>query len=547
MSKEQKSAHNATQEEDNHGITWQEYIEKYWIYLLAGLFLFTAILYFLKLAIEEGWITATTRTILGILVGVGTLSIGCWKYRLNKHPISESICGLGFAIVMGSLVYAGANSEVNWPPLILIITFFIITSFVFLFAQIHNARRLAILAVVGGFAAPLGIKIPEGLHFILFVYALVLNISALYLFISKSWKELSVLAYFCSFILYLVYYTYYDPFDNWSGPYTYLTVYFLLFFMALQIDSVRRNEFQGLNLFLGLANIVHLMFWTLFIFSTLSVSYFLPMTISGLLFLFTSMFVYDRSNKDFLSSSVYYLVGMVFLAIAGDDLAQGFRDGGMHNVVNTSIWLILTILLFAISYRIKFITGTIIGSVALFFILIYWFTVAWDVDWVRWFGLEYIPFINPGALVWIAIASSGFLFSRLLTKYFSTSEDQSEKYLAVLPLLLALASHVVVGGLLTIQIQNAWQVYSVDFLDVEVFLSISWMIYAMLIFVWGAYSNNNAFRWMGSFVIILVSIKVFVYDLSESSTISVIFFLIGLAILTFTIAIIDMRWRKSRS
>ena len=547
MSKQENPEDRSSLEEGNSIITWQEYVERYWIYLLAGLFTFTAFLYFLKLAIEEGWITPTARTIVGILIGIGTLSFGFWRYRIRRHFISESICGLGFAIVMGSLVYAGASTEVNWSPVVLFIGFYIVSFMVFLIAKMYNARRLAILAVLGAFASPLAVRIPESFHLMLFVYAFVINIGSLYLFISKSWKELGLLAYLCSFILYLVYFAYYSPFETWYGPYTYLLVYFLLYFLTLQISSIKQGEFQGLNLFLGLVNIIHLMFWTLFIFSSLSVSYFLPMTVSGLLFLSTAIFVYKKSDKDFLPSSVYYLVGIVFLAIAGDDLAQSFSEGGMHHVINTLIWLVLTILLFAISYQIKFTTGTLISSAVLIFMLIYWFTVAWDVEWVKWFGLEYIPFINPGALVWIGIASSGFVFSKFLTKHISSGEEIVEKNLTFLPLLLALASHIVVGGLLTIQIQNAWEVYSIQFLDVEVFLSISWMIYAMLIFIWGAYIDNNAFRWMGSIVIILVSIKVFVYDLSESSTLNIIFFLLGLALLTLTIAVIEMRWRKKRS
>ena len=90
----------------------------------------------------------------------------------------------------------------------------------------------------------------------------------------------------------------------------------------------------------------------------------------------------------------------------------------------------------------------IVGLVGWALICVFWYTVAWEVEWVEWFGVKYIPFINPGALVWIALAATGFIFARQL------SEGKEEIDKEQNSIIFAIASLLVVGGLFTLQIQK---------------------------------------------------------------------------------------------
>ena len=217
----------------------------------------------------------------------------------------------------------------------------------------------------------------------------------------------------------------------------------------------------------------------------------------------------------------------------------------MHHVINVSIWLLLTGLIFIASLRSKVYFAKYIAIAAWAFTFVHWYAVAWDVEWIRWFGLEFIPFINPGALVWIGLAITGFIFSESFRGKEATGKEfPYENKNEWIALALALASHSVVGGLLTIQIQNTWEAYQLEFVSVNIFLSISWMVYALGLFLWGAYADQIPFRLMGSVVIIMTSIKVFLMDLRGSSTIYMASFLLILGILVLIIAQIDKYWRE---
>jgi len=152
---------------------------------------------------------------------------------------------------------------------------------------------------------------------------------------------------------------------------------------------------------------------------------------------------------------------------------------------------------------------------------------------------------NSSALCSIKyLAISGFIFSHKIVEK-PTNDDKNESIRSRdVSLTLSIASHLVVGGLLTIQIQNTWDAYDLQFMTVGVFLSLSWMIYALLIFTWGAYSNQKIFRILGSLVIGITSLKVFFLDLTKPSTIYIVMLLLIIGVIILTIARIDKFWRE---
>jgi len=523
---------------------WEGFIKKYWIYLLGGLFLFTAFLYFLKLAVEEGWITPVARVILGFVLGSLALFLGYRRYQKHKNLISEIAAAVGSVILFSSLGYAGYSPDIPWSTYMLVIYLVVAVVMSMWLSYRSEMRILGFLTVFGGLVTSFAFKPPAEQVYIVAIYVLVINVASIFLSSKKNWSELRVTSFLITAILFIAYYAYYDP-QTWKGPVVYLTSFFVVYFFGLILSSIHEHDFEGVNLYMGLLNVVNFLFWSLYIFNTFSVPYFAPVSIGGLLFLASSVMIYNKSGKAFLPSAVQFLFGVVMIAVAGDDLANLFRTGGMNHIINASIWLGLVIVIFYGSTLVKFPIGKEIGAAGLFIILIFWLAVAWDVEWVRWFGMEYIPFLNPGALVWIGLATTGFIFSRkMVAKELEDQESYNPNRANSLSIILAIASHLVVGGLLTIQIQNTWEAYELTFLRVDVILSISWMIYALLLFFWGAYSNQNTFRWMGSTVLVLTSIKVFVFDLSESSAINMVLFLFALGILTLIIAVVDKRWRK---
>lgn len=162
--------------------------------------------------------------------------------------------------------------------------------------------------------------------------------------------------------------------------------------------------------------------------------------------------------------------------------------------------------------------------------------MAWEVEWIEWFGVKYIPFLNPGALVWIALAATGFIFSRQLSE--GKEEIDKEKN----SIIFAIASLIVVGGLFTVQIQNFWDAYDIAIIDISLTLSFSWFMYALIIFLWGAFTRNTIYKWMGSIVIGLSSLKVILWDLNGESSVYKILALLAIGLTAILIGYINNKW-----
>ena len=521
-----------------------EFIKKNWITVLGGTFLFAAMLYFFKLVISEGWLPPAARVAIGLLAGTTLIYYGYAKYKINANLSTELLSGLGSAIVYATLAYASFSFEINWSTNALTIAMLSFTSLITYIGYKLEMRKLAFIAILGGLITPIIIKAPEQQIFVLFLYVLILNAFALYLSASKEWLELRVMSFLVTVAIYITYYIYFEPM-NWQEPMMYISIFFVVYFLGLMASGLYDKEkFEGLNLWMSIINAINFVFWSIFILSSFAVPYAVPTLIVGLLFILSSAFIQKRVGSSALPTIFYFLLGVILISIAGSDLAANFQEKGMNHVINVSIWLLLTGLIFIASLHSKVYFAKYIAIAAWAFTFVHWYAVAWDVEWVRWFGLEFIPFINPGALVWIGLAITGFIFSESLRGKEATGKqfpyENKNDWVA---LALALASHSVVGGLLTIQIQNTWEAYQLEFVSLNIFLSISWMVYALGLFLWGAYADQIPFRLMGSVVIIMTSIKVFLVDLRGSSTIYMASFLFILGLLVLLIARVDKYWR----
>jgi uncharacterized membrane protein len=522
-----------------------DFIKKNWMNMLGGLFLFAAMLYFFNLIISEGWLPPAARVAIGLLAGTTLIYYGYAKFKLQANLAKELLAGLGSAIVYATFAYASFSIEINWSVNAIIIAMLSFTGLITFIGYTQEMRKFSFIALFGGLITPIVLKAPEQQVFVLFVYVLILNSFALYLSAVKRWPELRLMSFLVTVTIYVTYYIYFEPL-SWQKPMFYVSVLFIVYFVGLLIAGfTEREKFDGLNLWMNIINAINYVFWSIFILNSFTVPYALPTLLVGALFIVSSAFVQKRAGMSAMPTIFYFLLGVILISISGSELAANFESGGMHHVINVSIWLFLTVIIFLAGSFAKVSFAKYLALAAWVFTFVYWYAVAWDVEWVKWFGLTYIPFLNPGALVWIGLAITGFVFS---DKFRPDGKDHGrfpyENRNDWVALALALASHSVVGGLLTIQIQNTWEAYELQFVSVNIFLSISWMVYALSLFAWGAYSDQLPFRFMGSAVVVLTSIKVFFEDIRGSSNIYIALFLLIIGLLVLLIARIDRYWRE---
>jgi len=522
-----------------------DFMKKNWINMLGGLFVFSAILYFFNLIISEGWLPPAARVAIGLLAGTTLIYYGYVKFKIKANLATELLAGLGSAIVFATFAYASFSVEINWSVNAIIIAMLSFTGLITYIGYTQEMRKLSLIALLGGLVTPIVLKAPEQQVFILFLYVFIINAFALSLSAAKKWPELRLMSFLVTLAIYITYYVYFEPL-SWQKPMFYISVFFVVYFFGLMLAGLfEKDKFEGLNLWMNIMNAINFVFWSIFILNSFTVPYALPTLLVGVLFISSSAFLQRKVGASAIPTIFYFLLGVILISISGSELATNFHDKGMHHVINVSIWLFLTVVIFMAGNYSKIYFARMISLAAWTFTFIYWYVVAWDVEWVRWFGLTFVPFVNPGALVWIGLAITGFVFSdRFRGKSASSRQFPYEQKSDWIALALALASHSVVGGLLTIQIQNTWDAYQLEFLSVNIFLSISWMVYALSLFAWGAYSDQLPFRFMGSAVIIITSIKVFLEDIRDSSSIYIALFLLVIGLLVLLIARIDRYWRE---
>ena len=91
-----------------------KFFEKNWMNILGGLFLFSAFLYFFKMAFEEGWLPPAARVAIRLAAGATALYYGYSKYRRDTTLSAELLAGLGSAIVYAAIAYASFSTEILW-------------------------------------------------------------------------------------------------------------------------------------------------------------------------------------------------------------------------------------------------------------------------------------------------------------------------------------------------------------------------------------------------------------------------------------------------
>ncbi|MCH7534686.1 MAG: DUF2339 domain-containing protein [Bacteroidetes bacterium] len=514
-------------------------IVKHWISYLGTAFILMSFLYFLKITFDNNWISPVGRAVLGMFLGVSGLFAGHTLFKKGKEFVSDLTAGIGIGVMYATFGYAGFSEHIAWSTNTLMICLTALTALVTIIGYKYNRRVLALVGFFGGLLTPLVIRATFEQDLMLFLYVLILNCAALFLSAVKDWKELKVVSFVSTVVIYSSYYFLFEP-ESWGRPFFYASALFVVYMVGLMTASwYDKKNYNGLNLYLGLVNAIIYVFWCIYIFDEFTMPYAIPSLIVGFVFISAGWLIHKFSEDGLIPMISYLSLGIIVVSIAGGDLGTLFSTPGLYHVINLSIWILLGSLVFLVGHRLKIIGAKVVAIIAWILMIAYWYSVAWDVEHVVWFGMKYIPFINPGALVWIVLAWCGFYLARDVMGYKEHLSDRSAKDFSVI---IALVSHVVIGGLLTVQIQNLWDIYHLRFIPLSLALSVSWVLYALIIFLWGAYSKIKLFRWFGSAVLILTTLKVFIFDLSGKDTMYKVLVLFIIGALTLIIGYINSKW-----
>ncbi|MDH5396950.1 MAG: DUF2339 domain-containing protein [Cyclobacteriaceae bacterium] len=506
-------------------------LKEKWIALLGGSFIFLGFLYFLKMAIDEGWLPPVVRVCLSFAIGATVIYYGYHLYNKKQGLSAQFLAGLGIAIIYGTFGYCAFSTVVHWSSNALFIAIVSFTVAIITVSLKYELRTLLFIGLLGGLLTPFVVRAAEMHVNYLFFYLLIINLVALLAGSRKGWSEVPLMAMLVTMTIYAVYYVYFDPI-HWQKPIFYISSLFLIYHSGIFITSSQRdNKFNGLFLYLGLINALYFICWSYYILMSFELAYAWPMIFTGVVFAVTGALIYLMSKGHIIPTFAYLVIGITLIAGASSEFSAHL-DGGLQHVVNSFIWLVLICLAFISGKRLSMEVVSTIALAGWGVLFLYWYSVAWEVEWVSVFGIKYIPFLNPGALMWVGLAISGFYISKALLK--SNQSSLARAY--------AIASHLVIGGLLSIQILNGWEAYGITTPGALTMLSVSWAIYALVLFYWGSVVQDKIYRLFGSVVLVITSLKVFIIDLHEADGWEYAAFLMALGGIILFIYNINKRW-----
>ncbi|QJD82160.1 DUF2339 domain-containing protein [Cohnella herbarum] len=515
-------------------------IRKHWTSLLGVLFILAAFVTLFKYSIDQGWITDSMKIGFGLLSGSALCVAGLALANRNNKWISsvQIMIGLGACILYATFSFAGIYYGL-WSPMTVLIGMAAVTAGVSVYAYRFDSRLLMNIALAGGLLSPLFMQPETDQVFTLFLYLFVLNSAFFFLSIAKKWSELRIHAFFGTWIVYAVYFVHFVPSTEglWSMPFRYAVAAFVFYLIGFLISSWINNRcFDGWNLYLSLANGVLFGCWSIVILhGDLHYAYILALI--GIVYMGSGAVIYKLTKQVQTASASHAIGGLLLLLMAASNLGSGLDA---KPIINVFVWGGIAAAL-AIAGQIKRLPVASLMSIAIWLIVgCYWFVVTWETLRGEWFG-TFIPFLNWGALAWMLLAAIGFYFSAKGIVFAMSAANEK-----LLSNLFALFAHLIVGGLLTVQIENVFIVYFDDSTDrlLQLSLSVSWGIYAMLLFLWGAYRQQMLFRIFGAIVLLIVASKAIFMDLDSENMIYKVVALLILGGISFLITWINGKWKK---
>lgn len=514
-----------------------DFWKRHWTTLVGSLFMVASLITLFKYTSDQGLLTDPIKIGIGLLAGAAFAAAGLSLHRTKRAGArigGEIGTGLGAAIWYTTCSYAGIYAAV-WNSMTVLVVMSAITIGISLFAYRFGSRMLMSVGLGGALLAPLVMQPVTDQVFTLFLYLLIVNIAFFTISVMKSWVELRIAAFVLTWIMYAVYYVHFMPDGGewWSMPMRYAIAAFLFYLLAFYTASWReKSGFSGINIYFSFTNTVLFGIWAAVVLKSSS-SMMILLAVIGIIYLALAALVYRHAGKNEAAFYMHMAFGGLSLLLGMSNLGS---DSELRPMIGVYVWTAIASLgmLLGFGLRKDWIKG--VSSFIWICTGVYWFVATWDVPRMNWFDV-YVPFLNGGAVVWMGLAAFGFVCSRKVRYSFTDMENN-----ALFSNLYALGGHFVVGGLLTVQIMNSFEEYSLSF-SMHLALSVTWAIYALLLFVWGAYSRQRLFRWIGSIVLVIVSLKAILLDMSNEDTIFKMFVFIALGAISFGITWVNQRWR----
>ncbi|HMI79475.1 MAG TPA: DUF2339 domain-containing protein [Ferruginibacter sp.] len=202
-----------------------------------------AIGFFVKYAIDKNWVGPVGRVSIGIICGVILVALA-HKLRNSYKSFSSVLAGGGLAVFYFTITLAFHQFHL-FDQVTAFVIMIVITAFAVALSLLYNKQELAIIALVGGFAAPFLVSTGTGNYKILFTYLIILNSGLLVIAYYKGWRLLNLLSFIFTALLFggwLNFLPYDSPAVVFKNGFLFASVFYLLFFIINIAHNIKEKK-----------------------------------------------------------------------------------------------------------------------------------------------------------------------------------------------------------------------------------------------------------------------------------------------------------------
>jgi uncharacterized membrane protein len=210
----------------------------------------------LRYAIGQNLISETGRTLIGIGAG-GLLVFFAHRLRESFRAFSSVLVAGGIAVFYTTVAIAFHQYQLIGQTAAFIVML-VITGLAVALTLAYDRRELAVIALLGGFAAPFLASSGDGNYKVLFTYLLILDAGMLVLANYKKWYVINMLSFALTMLIVAAWamdmYTGLEPRPSLIA-FGFVTAFFLVFFaMNLLYNLKHRQTFAAVDHVLLLLN-----------------------------------------------------------------------------------------------------------------------------------------------------------------------------------------------------------------------------------------------------------------------------------------------------
>lgn len=211
-----------------------------WLNWVGIVMLVIGIGFFMKYAYDNAWIGPKGRLAMGILFGIASLIVGEYFRRRNFKISFQVLSGGGIAalylcVYFSFQVYHFADQTVSMALAVLI------TLLAVVMAVAHDAKAIAVLALIGGFLSPVLLSTGTNHPYALFTYIAILDLVGMGTAYFRRWNLVELICFIGTAIIYQGWYAKFHGQGQMTPALIYISVFYAMFLLIPTLYGLVRR------------------------------------------------------------------------------------------------------------------------------------------------------------------------------------------------------------------------------------------------------------------------------------------------------------------